>query len=111
MKDAIDKNGNKDLHAVSIKITERPKKNITNKIDQDLQVGQVFDGVIDNIVDFGLFIKFNGTKGLLHRSNLPVKRNSNLSDQYTKGSLIKVKIKSITIKGIDLLLLQNDQIH
>ena len=69
-----------------------------------MKVGQVFDGVIDNIADFGLFVKFKGTKGLLHRSNLPVKRDSNLSDQYSKGSTIKVKIKAITAKGIDLLM-------
>lgn len=104
LKDAIDKNGNKDLHAVSIKITERPKNDSATKIDHEMKVGQVFDGVIDNIADFGLFVKFKGTKGLLHRSNLPVKRDSNLSDQYSKGSTIKVKIKAITAKGIDLLI-------
>ena len=104
LKDAVDKKGNKDFHAVSIKITDRPKKTATVNTIQGVQVGQIFDGVIDNIADFGLFIKFNGTKGLLHRSNLPVKRDTNLSDQYSKGSVIKVKIKLITDKGIDLLL-------
>lgn len=104
LKDAIDKKGNKDFHAVSIKITNRPKKSSSINTGKGVQIGQIFDGVIDNIADFGLFIKFNNTKGLLHRSNLPVKRNSNLSDQYSKGSTIKVKIKAITAKGIDLLL-------
>lgn len=104
LKDAIDKRGSKDFHAVSIRISHRLKKTKTIKTGQDVHVGQIFEGIIDNIADFGLFIRFNGTKGLLHRSNLHVKKDANLSDQFSKGSAIKVQVKSITAKGIDLSL-------
>jgi tetratricopeptide (TPR) repeat protein len=97
LKEAVNQNGDKDFHATHIKIVERKK-------ESNFSPDQVYDGVIDGISDFGLFIKFEGNKGLLHRKNLPVSKTTNLSTQYAKGDRIRVKINATTPKGLELVL-------
>lgn len=101
LKEGTNKQGEKDFHATSVKIVQRPKNTATNP-QLGIKVGEIFEGTIDNIADFGLFIKFNGSKGLLHRSNLPQSKNEKLIDFYSVGQKLKIKIKNITSKGIDL---------
>lgn len=67
---------------------------------QDLKIGMELDGVIRNIVDFGIFIDI-GIKNdaFLHISN--IKKNNNAIDQYEKyyiNQILKVKIKNINLE-------------
>jgi len=98
-KEALNQRGDKDFHATHITITERKK-------EANVSVGQIYNGVIDGIADFGLFVKFDGGKGLLHRKFLPVSKTEDLSRRFNKGDQIKVKVKDITPKGVELLIVQ-----
>jgi len=61
-------------------------------------VGDVVDGKVKKIVDFGAFIELpGGTDGLLHISKVSDQRVSKVSDVLTEGDAIKVKI--IEFKG------------
>lgn len=97
LKEGLNQRGDKDFHATHIEIVDR-------KLHSNASSGQVYDGIIDGIADFGLFVKFEGGKGLLHRKNLPVSKTEDLTLRYNKGDQIKVKVKDITPKGVELIL-------
>lgn len=96
LKEALNQRGDKDFHATHITITDRKKESNASR-------GEIYDGVVDGIADFGLFVKFEGGKGLLHRKHLPVSKTEDLSLRYNKGDQIKVKVKDITPKGVELI--------
>lgn len=53
------------------------------------QNGEVFDGVIKSVADFGLFIELpRGGDGLIHISKLP-RENAPLKERYTQGQILK----------------------
>lgn len=53
------------------------------------QNGEVFDGVIKSVADFGLFIELpRGGDGLIHISKLP-RENTPLKERYTQGQILK----------------------
>ena len=57
-----------------------------------LQVGDVVEGVVDSVTDFGAFVKLGELTGLLHRSELDHKLVRNVSDQVKVGQNITVKV-------------------
>lgn len=65
----------------------------------EVLVGETFEGKIQNIVDFGLFIDMeNGKTGLAHQSTLP----KNFREIYEVGNTLKVLIDKETEKGFSL---------
>jgi polyribonucleotide nucleotidyltransferase len=69
-------------------IVNAPKK---EKIKYE--VGNVYDGVVKRIVDFGAFVELpDGTDGLLHISKISNERVENVKDILDEGQKIKVEI-------------------
>jgi predicted RNA-binding protein with RPS1 domain len=62
---------------------------------QSLTVDQVCDGIITNIVEYGLFVELGGIHGLLHHTKLNHPERIGLKDRYTKGKAIRVQIIDI----------------
>lgn len=63
---------------------------------QRLHVGDVVEGTITNITDYGLFVELGGITGLVHVSNLswtPVRQHP--SKMYSVGDRVSVKILEI----------------
>ncbi|RKY94205.1 MAG: polyribonucleotide nucleotidyltransferase [Ignavibacteriae bacterium] len=57
------------------------------------EVGEVYDGVIVKIVDFGAFVEIlPGKEGLLHISQIDNKRVEKVSDYFKTGDKVKVKL-------------------
>ncbi|MGX3044725.1 polyribonucleotide nucleotidyltransferase [Helicobacter sp. T3_23-1056] len=51
--------------------------------------GEIFDGIIKSVADFGLFIELpKGGDGLLHISKLP-RENTPLKERYSQGQVLK----------------------
>ena len=51
--------------------------------------GEIFDGIIKSVADFGLFIELpKGGDGLLHISKLP-RDNTPLKERYSQGQILK----------------------
>jgi polyribonucleotide nucleotidyltransferase len=57
------------------------------------EVGEVYDGVVTKIMDFGAFVEIlPGKEGLLHISQIDNKRVAKVSDYFKEGDKVTVKL-------------------
>ena len=69
-------------------------------IAKDIEVGQVYEGTVARIMNFGAFIELGGGKeGLLHISKISKERIKNVEDVLKVGDVIKVKVIEIDDQG------------
>jgi small subunit ribosomal protein S1 len=61
---------------------------------EGIEEGNIMEGVIKNITDYGLFIDLGGIDGLLHVTDISWGRITRPSDNFSKGDKIKVKVLS-----------------
>ncbi len=54
--------------------------------------GDIFEGEIERVEDYGAFVKFKGKSGLLHVSEISYQRVENVSDLYKVGDKLQVKL-------------------
>ncbi len=64
---------------------------------ESLEVGQVIEGTVQRLTDFGAFVDIGGVDGLVHISEMAHSRVEKPSDVVTEGDRIKVKVL-----GLDL---------
>ena len=75
----------------------------------NLHVGDVIEGTVKNVTDFGAFIDLGGADGLLHISEMSWGRVENPKKIFKVGEPIKVLIKDINGDKIALSLKFEDQ--
>ncbi len=63
-----------------------------NNIIAEPEVGATYDGVVSKIADFGAFVDFLNTTGLLHISELDHRRVEKVTDVLNVGDKVKVKV-------------------
>jgi len=82
-------------------------------ITREVKVGEVFQGKVTRILDFGAFVEIlPGQEGLVHISKLAPYRVNKVTDIVKIGSVVGVKIISIDEQGrINLSLSQNKEQH
>ena len=69
-------------------------------IAKDIEVGQVYEGTVARIMNFGAFIEIGGGKeGLLHISKISKERIKNVEDVLKVGDVVKVKVIEIDDQG------------
>jgi polyribonucleotide nucleotidyltransferase len=75
------------------------------------EVGQIYDGKIVKVMDFGAFVNFFGPKdGLVHVSELAAQRVNKPSDVVSEGQAVKVKLLGFDDRGkVRLSMKQVDQ--
>ncbi|HEY8253346.1 MAG TPA: polyribonucleotide nucleotidyltransferase [Rhizomicrobium sp.] len=75
------------------------------------EVGQIYDGKIVKVMDFGAFVNFFGPKdGLVHVSELASQRVAKPSDVVKEGQAVKVKLLGFDDRGkVRLSMKQVDQ--
>ena len=88
----IDKNTNRVSASVKA-LTEDP----FDSIEKKYKVGEIYDGIVTKIMDYGCFVKIeDGVEGLIHNSELDWKnRNINPNKILSVSQKIKFKIVSI----------------
>ncbi|RVT94932.1 30S ribosomal protein S1 [Sphingomonas crocodyli] len=59
---------------------------------QSLHEGQVIEGVVKNITDYGAFVDLGGIDGLLHVTDLSYKRVGHPNEMINIGDVVKVQI-------------------
>ncbi|WP_425231111.1 30S ribosomal protein S1 [Sphingomonas sp.] len=59
---------------------------------QSLHEGQIIDGVVKNITDYGAFVDLGGIDGLLHVTDVSYKRVQHPSEVLNIGDTVKVQI-------------------
>ena len=73
---------------------------IVKTIAIDPEPGAIFLGKVTRIMDFGAFVEIApGKEGLVHVSQLDVKRTENVTDVVNVGDVIRVKVLEIDDKG------------
>ncbi|CAN0394970.1 unnamed protein product, partial [Phaeothamnion confervicola] len=76
-------------------IMEETRAEQRSELVQNLAEGQVVDGVVKNITDYGAFVDLGGIDGLLHVTDIAWKRVNHPSDVLTVGQTMKVQIVRI----------------
>ncbi|HVO75332.1 MAG TPA: polyribonucleotide nucleotidyltransferase [Ignavibacteriaceae bacterium] len=68
-------------------------KDYIKKLTATPEVGEVYDGVITKIMDFGAFVEIlPGKEGLLHISQIDNKRVNKVTDYFKEGDKVTVKL-------------------
>ncbi|WNS82071.1 30S ribosomal protein S1 [Domibacillus sp. DTU_2020_1001157_1_SI_ALB_TIR_016] len=65
------------------------------KVLENIQAGNVIDGKVQRLTDFGAFVDIGGVDGLVHISQLSHEHVEKPSDVLTEGQEVKVKVLSI----------------
>jgi small subunit ribosomal protein S1 len=73
-------------------VIEEEREKMRETILEDLEIGQVREGSVKNITDFGAFIDLGGVDGLLHITDMSWGRISHPSELVSIGDNINVKI-------------------
>lgn len=84
------------------------KAEMQKKLLESIQIGDVVDGVVKNVTDFGVFIDIGGADGLLHISEMSWGRVENPKKVFKVGDKVKTFIKDISGTKIALSLKFDD---
>ena len=73
-------------------LLEEERKRQRERVFATVKVGDVIEGLVKNITDFGAFIDLNGIDGLLHITDMSWGRVSHPSEVLAVGDKVKVKV-------------------
>ena len=76
-------------------VLEREKEEARKLFWESLEVGQVREGLVRKLMDFGAFIDLGGADGLLHISQLAWGRVQHPSEVLQEGQTIRVRVDKI----------------
>jgi small subunit ribosomal protein S1 len=76
-------------------VLEEERKEVREQILGRLQPGEVVEGKISNIVDFGAFVDLEGIDGLIHISELSWSHVNHPSEVVSIGDTVRVKVLDI----------------
>ena len=70
------------------------------QITAEVEVGQIYEGRVAKLMDFGAFVTIlPGKDGLVHISQISDERVENVSDKLSEGDVIKVKVLEVDRQG------------
>ncbi|HJQ59729.1 MAG TPA: 30S ribosomal protein S1 [Vineibacter sp.] len=73
-------------------VLEESRAEDRSRLMGQLSEGQVLDGVVKNITDYGAFVDLGGVDGLLHVTDIAWKRINHPSEALTIGQQVKVQV-------------------
>lgn len=76
-------------------VVEEEQKSQKQQVLDSLKVGEVIEGTVQRLTDFGAFVDIGGIDGLVHISQLSHEHVSKPSDVVQEGQSIKVKVLSV----------------
>jgi small subunit ribosomal protein S1 len=76
-------------------ILEETRAEQRSGLIQNLAEGQIIDGVVKNITDYGAFVDLGGIDGLLHVTDMSYKRVNHPSEVIAIGDTVRVQIVRI----------------
>ncbi len=95
----IDEDGTVKIACTSAEEGEEAKRRI-EAITADVEVGQIYEGPVVKILDFGAVVSLlPGKDGLVHISQIAHQRVNSVSDFVKEGDIVKVKVVEIDGKG------------
>jgi polyribonucleotide nucleotidyltransferase len=94
----IEDDGTVRVAGLESKGIEQALKRIRD-ITAEAEIGKIYTGKVVKIVDFGAFIDFLNTSGLVHISEIDSKRIEKVEDVLTEGDEVQVKVIAIDDRG------------
>jgi polyribonucleotide nucleotidyltransferase len=95
----IEDDGSVYITSVSSEGMEKAKKMILD-LTREVEVGEIFDGKVTRIMDFGAFVEIlPGKEGMVHVSELANHRVGKVTDVVNVGDEVKVKVYEIDAMG------------
>src|SRR5881296_4273516 len=73
-------------------VLEETRAEQRQELVQNLEEGQVIDGVVKNITDYGAFVDLGGVDGLLHVTDIAWRRINHPSEALNIGQTVKVQV-------------------
>ncbi len=74
----------------------------------DVEVGQIYEGRVAKLMDFGAFVTIlPGKDGLVHISEISDERVERVSDKLNEGDIIRVKVLEVDRQGRIRLSMRN----
>jgi polyribonucleotide nucleotidyltransferase len=69
-------------------------------IASEPEIGQIYEGTVVKVMEFGAFVNFFGSKdGLVHISQLASRKVANVKDVVKEGDKVKVKLMGFDDRG------------
>lgn len=90
----LDETNNRLILSRKAALNEQIKQLNADKIS-NLQPGEVVEGVVQRLANFGVFVEFDGITGLVHVSELSWDRVERPSDAVQVGDTVAVKILKV----------------
>lgn len=78
-------------------VVEEEMEEKRKEVLRSIEVGQVLEGTVQRITNFGAFVDVGGVDGLVHISELAHEHVDNASDVVTEGETISVEVLSIDL--------------
>jgi len=73
-------------------VMEESRAEARNELVANLREGQVLEGVVKNITDYGAFVDLGGVDGLLHVTDIAWRRVNHPSEALAIGQTVKVQV-------------------
>ncbi|MDX1587934.1 MAG: polyribonucleotide nucleotidyltransferase [Oleiphilaceae bacterium] len=95
----IEDDGQIRIYAENASQAEEAKRRI-QEITAEIEVGKIYSGRVERIVDFGAFVNLlPGKDGLVHISQISDRRVESVSDELQEGQTVLVKVLDVDNRG------------
>jgi polyribonucleotide nucleotidyltransferase len=95
----ITDDGTVKIASVDAAAGEEAKRRI-EQLTADVTVGNIYEGKVAKLMDFGAFVTIlPGKDGLVHISQICDERVQNVSDKLSEGDIVKVKVLEVDKQG------------
>ena len=95
----LDDDGNVKIYADNQEAANAAMKRVM-EITAEIEVGAIYSGRVERIVDFGAFVNIlPGKDGLVHISQISERRIENVTDELSEGQEVLVKVLDVDNRG------------
>ena len=95
----LDDDGNVKIYAEDQASAQAAMKRV-QEITAEIEVGAIYSGRVERIVDFGAFVNIlPGKDGLVHISQISERRIENVTDELSEGQEVLVKVLDVDNRG------------
>lgn len=95
----LDDDGNVKIYA-DTQIAAQAAVNRVKEITAEIEIGAIYKGKVERIVEFGAFVNIlPGKDGLVHISQISDRRIENVTDELSEGQEVLVKVLDVDNRG------------
>ena len=89
------KKGRRQLVLTSRAVEKLEKESKDKEVWETIKEGEIYEGTVKNLQDYGAFVEINGIDGLLHINEIAWTRIKHPSEVLKTGDKINVKVKNV----------------